>query len=333
MVLDRIREATLKWILEICTFAAREVAYLGHLVSGNGVSPDADKVEVVKLFPFPMKVRDIRSFLRLAGYYRSFIPNFAALSKPLTQLTLKEAKFWESEPQQISFDALEEALTSDSAFHTQLRCLYLRLFRHTSPGTCVGVENQEVNCSTTEKELLPVVFGVQTHRWFLYGRRFKIITDHSALKWLITVKNNQLAILTKWVLKPAEYVFDVMHRPDRKLVNSDVLSRHVAAAVRNHDNPHDIRHGRSTARWSAAFKGSYQASASQQTKQALSEGKVLPYFLDKDSVLYLESTDASGEPKSVVPVSLREQVIQQHHVPVFAGHQGEKVILCSLRLH
>jgi hypothetical protein len=114
MVLDRIREAKFKLNLEKCTFSLREVAYLGHLVSANGVSPDASKVKAIKSFPLSWNIRDVRAFLGLAGYYRSFIPNFAALSKPLTQLTRKDVKFCWSEPQQSSFDALKEALTSDS---------------------------------------------------------------------------------------------------------------------------------------------------------------------------------------------------------------------------
>ena len=71
------------------------------------------KVKAIKTFPLPRKVRDVRSFLGLAGYYRSFIKDFAAISKPLTLLTRKDAKFNWSEPQQSSFDTLKEVLTSD----------------------------------------------------------------------------------------------------------------------------------------------------------------------------------------------------------------------------
>jgi hypothetical protein len=113
MVLDRIREAKFKLNLGKYTFAARELAYLGHLVTANGVSPDASKVRAVKTFPLPSNVRDVRSFLGLASYYRLFMENFAALSKPLTHLTRKGTKICWSEPQQTSFDALKEALTSE----------------------------------------------------------------------------------------------------------------------------------------------------------------------------------------------------------------------------
>jgi hypothetical protein len=104
MVLDRIHEAKFKLNLDKCTFAAREVTYLGHLVSANGVSQDASKIKAIKSFPLPQTVRDVRAFLGLAGYYRTFIQNFAALSKPLTQLTRKDVKFCWPESQQTSFD-------------------------------------------------------------------------------------------------------------------------------------------------------------------------------------------------------------------------------------
>jgi hypothetical protein len=92
MVFDRIREANFKLNLEKCTFAAREVGYLGHVVSASGVSPDMNKVKAIKTFPLPRNVRDVRAFLGLAGYYRSFIKDFAAMSKPLTLLTRKDRK-------------------------------------------------------------------------------------------------------------------------------------------------------------------------------------------------------------------------------------------------
>jgi hypothetical protein len=87
----------------------------------------------------------------------------------------------------------------------------------------------EKNYSTTHKELLAVVFGTQLHRCYLYGRKFKILTDHAALKWLITVKNHQCARLIRWVLKFAEYEFEIEHKPGKKHVNADSLSRHIAS--------------------------------------------------------------------------------------------------------
>jgi len=226
MVLDRIREAKFKFNLGKCNFAAREVAYLRHLVSADGVSPDVSKVKAIKSFPLPSSVRDVKSFLGLTGYYRSFIPNFAALSKLLTLLTRKDEKFCWSEPQKTFFDTLKEALTSDSVLaHPEFDKPFI-LSCDASNYAISAILSQEhggkkrplsfssrilykheINYSDTEKVLLAVVLGVQTHRNFLYGRKFKVITVHEALKWLITVKNHQCARLTRWVLKLSEYEF------------------------------------------------------------------------------------------------------------------------------
>jgi hypothetical protein len=358
MVLDRIREAKFKLNLDKCTFAAREVAYLGHLVSARGVSPDASKVKAIKFFPLPRNVRDIRAFLGLAGYYRSFIPNFAALSKPLTQLTRKDVKFSWSEPQQASFDALKEALTSDSILaHPEFDKPFIRSCDASNYAISAilsqdhegkerplsfasrTLNNHEINYSTTEKELLAVLFGVQTHKCFLYGRRFEVITDHVALRWPITVKNHQCARLTRWVLKLAEYDFEILHRPGKKHTNADVLSRHVATAVRKQTELGDAvgaeiqLQAEMTISKEVISQAQVRDEYCTRINQALSEGKIVPYFCDQESVLYHKSSSALEEPKIVVPLTLREQIIWQHHKPVFLGHQGEKRTLSNLRLY
>jgi hypothetical protein len=87
------REANFKLNLAKCTFAAPQVAYLGYHVSQNGIALVEGKVEAIKKFPLPGTVKDVRAFLGLAGYYRSFIHDFAAISCPLTLLTRKDTRF------------------------------------------------------------------------------------------------------------------------------------------------------------------------------------------------------------------------------------------------
>lgn len=67
----------MKLQLDKCEFLKKEVAYLGHIIGGNGVKPDPKKLNAVKEFPHPQEVKNIRQFLGLAGYYRRFIPKFS----------------------------------------------------------------------------------------------------------------------------------------------------------------------------------------------------------------------------------------------------------------
>ena len=307
MVFERILEANFKLNLGKCTIAAREVAYLGHVVSASGVTPDMNKVEAIRNFPLPRNVRDVRAFLGLAGYYRTFIKDFAALSKPLTILMRKDTKFQWSETQQNSFDALKEALTSESVLaHPEfdkpfiLSCdvsnyaisaILSQEFegKEKSLSFAGRVLNQhEVNYSVTEKELLAVIFGVRIHRCFLHGRKFKIITDHAALKWLITVKNHQCARFNRWVLKLTEYDFEILHKPGKKHVNADVLSRHVAAVVPQSEGTDT--EGEEEAEMSLSKNSIALAQDKdeycQQILKALDQGQQLPYLVDNDPILW-----------------------------------------------
>jgi hypothetical protein len=248
LVFERIQEANFKLGSAKCVFAAPKVTYLGHILSKDGISTNQSKVTAIWTFTRPKTARDVRAFLGLSGYYRSFIKEYAAINRLLTQLTKKDAKFEWTEAQQLSFDKLKTALTSDSVLAHPRFDLPFILSCDASNYAISAVLSQlqngkerpisfasrmlnkaEKNYSTTDNELLAVVFGMQIHRCYLYGQKFKIVTDHAALNWLITVKNHQCAQLTRWVLKLAEYEFEIEHKPGKKHVNADCLSRHTAS--------------------------------------------------------------------------------------------------------
>jgi hypothetical protein len=108
-VLQRLRKHSLAVKCSKCTFGTTSVAYLGHVISAQGVAMDADKVVAVQAWPTPRTVRAVRSFLGLLGYYRKFIKSYGAIAAPLTQL-LKEAFCW-TLAAAVAFDALKAALT------------------------------------------------------------------------------------------------------------------------------------------------------------------------------------------------------------------------------
>jgi hypothetical protein len=94
-----------------CFFGARSVAYLGHVISADGVAMDGEKVQVVLSWPPATTDRAIRGFLGLAGYYRRFIKDYGATAAPLTQLLRKDSFRWSAEAA-TTFRALQRALTT-----------------------------------------------------------------------------------------------------------------------------------------------------------------------------------------------------------------------------
>ena len=88
-VFDRLREANLRLKPSKCSFGRQEVNYLGHVISANGILPDPSKIELVRNFPQPKTVRQVRSFLGLANYYRRFVQDFSKIASPLHDLTKK----------------------------------------------------------------------------------------------------------------------------------------------------------------------------------------------------------------------------------------------------
>ena len=92
-VFERLRHAQLKLGAEKCTFAAKEVSYLGNRVTSEGLLPDPTLLAAIREIAPPKNATGIRSFLGLAGYYRRYVKNFAAIASPLHALVRKEAVF------------------------------------------------------------------------------------------------------------------------------------------------------------------------------------------------------------------------------------------------
>jgi LPS O-antigen subunit length determinant protein (WzzB/FepE family) len=95
-----------------CDFWLEEVAFLGHVLTTEGVAVDPAKIEAVKEWEQPRNVIDIRSFIGLAGYYRRFIENFLKIAKPMTNLLKKTNEFeWKPEYEH-NFQTLKQKLTT-----------------------------------------------------------------------------------------------------------------------------------------------------------------------------------------------------------------------------
>lgn len=112
VIFERLLSAGLKLKPKKCTLFARKVEYLGHVVSENGISTDPRKVGVVKTWPEPANITELRSFLGFCSYYRRYIEHFAEIAKPLHKLTQKDTNFGWSDSCQQAFETLKYKLVS-----------------------------------------------------------------------------------------------------------------------------------------------------------------------------------------------------------------------------
>ena len=124
-VFERLRHANLKLGAEKCTFAGKEVSYLDHRVTEEGLLPDSSLLAAIREIPPPTTATEVRSFLGLAGYYRRYVKNFVAIAGPLHTLTRKDAVFHWSAECQAAFDKLKTLLTTSPSlpFRTSARLL------------------------------------------------------------------------------------------------------------------------------------------------------------------------------------------------------------------
>ena len=112
LVLEKLREHQLYAKFSKCEFWLKEVGFLRHVISGEGIAVDPTKVQSVTEWLAPTSVSEIRSFLGLTGYYRRFIENFSKIAKPMTALLKKDTKFKWTEECEAIFQELKKRLTT-----------------------------------------------------------------------------------------------------------------------------------------------------------------------------------------------------------------------------
>ena len=241
----RLRLANLRLKPKKCTLFQTEVGYLGHVVSREGIQTDPSKVAAVAEWETPKCIRDVRSFLGLASYYRKFIPRFATVAAPLSRLTEKNVKFIWTEDCQVAFDGLKVALTTApllaypretgkyiidtdaslvgiGAVLSQIQEGEERVIAYASK----SLSRSQRRYCTTKRELLAVVqFVTVTFRNYLAPEdEFIIRTDHASLRWLMNFREAE-GLMGRWFQLLAEFHFVIQHRKGNKHLNADALSR------------------------------------------------------------------------------------------------------------
>lgn len=244
-VLERLALSNLKIQLDKCEFLKRDCEFLGHIVTGNGIKPNPEKIKEIQNWQLPTSEKQIKQFLGLLGYYRKFIKDYAKLTKPMTkylkketELNLNDAQFTEA------FEKCKKILVGDpilrypdftkpfvlttDASNYALGAVLSQIHEtkdHPVAFASRTLNKHEINYSTTEKEALAIIWAVEKFKPYLYGNKFTLITDHKPLTFIKNSTKNQKII--RWRLELENYDYNVIYKTGKTNVVADALSRKI----------------------------------------------------------------------------------------------------------
>ena len=254
-VFQKLCAAGLKLKPSKCFFFREEIEYLGHVVSGKGISTNPKKIEAVSKWPTPKIVYDVRSFLGFVGYYRRFIKNFSRITKPIREVitglenqskrSAKKTYIEWSDAADVAFEHLKAmcvstpilaypdyqlpfTLHTDSSTDGLGAVLYqkqdgkLRVIAYASR----SVSKAESNYPAHKLEFLALKWAVcEKFHEYLYGSKsFEVFTDNNPLTYVLTSAKLD-ACGQRWVAKLANYNFSIKYRCGVSNTEADALSR------------------------------------------------------------------------------------------------------------
>ena len=242
-VLQRFEQANLRLKPKKCKFFQHQVNFLGHVVSQDGVGVDPRKTSVIKQWPFPKSISELRGFLGISGYYRAYIPNYSEVAAPLIEMLRKGVKVEATERRLKAFEALKNFLTNPpllampsdegewvvdcdasskslGAVCSQFQGGRLRVIEYASRTLSRA---EEAYC-VTRREILSVVFALKHFRVYLLGRTFRLRTDHKILEFYNKTRE-PTGQITRYLDFLSDFDFQMEYRPGSKHTSCDSLSR------------------------------------------------------------------------------------------------------------
>src|ERR1041385_7386575 len=347
-VLERPRAHRLYAKFSKCEFWLKEVGFLGHILTAQGVAVDPSKVTNVLNWKPPTTVTEVRSFLGLAGYYRRFIEGFSKIAKPMTELLKKNQNFFWTKECGESFEQFKTKLTSapvltlpdihkgfeiycDASKHC-LGCVLMK------EGKVVAyasrqLHQHEVNYPRHDLELAVVVHALKLWRHYLIGQRCEVYTDHTSLKYIFTQPDLNLR-QRRWLELVKDYDLGINYHPGKSNVVADALSRKpsMVNALWERMNPKLQRQFASlnlvlcgplnmkkleiTRTLVEEIKGAKtQDPEIQEIKERIPRGKAESFHLDAQGVLWFEN-------RICVPdqANLRQQILREAHQFAYSIH-------------
>jgi hypothetical protein len=239
VVLTHLRDHQLYAKFSKCEFWLKEVQFLGHVLSAEGVAVDPSKVKDILNWKPPISVHEVQSFLRMAGYYHRFIPDFSQVAKPITELLKNQTKFIWSPECEKAFRILKKSLTTApvlaqpdiekpfdvycDASGISLGCVLMQEDRVIAYASR-QLKHHEEHYPTHDLELAAMVHALKNWRHYLLGNTCHIYTDHKSLKYIFTQSELNMR-QRRWLELIKDYDLEVHYHPGKANVVVDALSR------------------------------------------------------------------------------------------------------------
>jgi len=251
LILAALRKARLTLKPSKCHFATKELKFLGHIVSADGIRTNPQLTKAVQQFEKPKhymkdaeKAELVHSFVSLCSYYRKFVPNFSKIAKPLHELTDKTKEFKWTENAERAWNTLVEKLTTSPILgywdHDAETEIHTDACKKGLGATLVQKQNNverviayasrtlmpyEVNYCSRDLEALGILWAIDHFKHYVKGRKFTVVTDHHSLCSILKTKDPQDR-QARWLMKLQPYDFEIKHRSGRVHTDVDPLSRH-----------------------------------------------------------------------------------------------------------
>ena len=268
IVFSHLREAGLKMKRSKCDFFKSEIHCLGHLISPEGISPLPNKLDSIKHMPVLNSTKEIKQFLGLTGYYRKFVPRFADISRPLTTLMKKDAKFEWTPACQKSFELLKETLCGEPVLKYADTSKPYTLYTDASKFSWAGVLTQphttvidgkstktdhpvafvsrlfrgsQLNWAALTKEAFAIYMSVKKLSFYLTDAQILLRSDHKPLEKFL-LKNTLNSKINNWAMELEAFNIQLDYIKGSNNILADTLSHLITIDPDTPTTPEEQRY-------------------------------------------------------------------------------------------
>ena len=271
-IIRKLADAGLQFDFDKSEFEGCIIKYLGYLIeTGRGLQADPEKLEAIRKWEPPTKIRGVRGFLGFCNYYRQFIDRYSRIAEPLIRLTRKDQPFHWTLECQHAFEQLKDALIKvpllakwTPGLETAIEC---DSSRYAVGGTLMQkmkglwhpvayfskkLNPAESNYPIHDKEMLAIICCIREWRTKLVRQHFEVWSDHRNLVYF-RKKQHLGERQMRWTYELNDFSFDIIHKPSKEQVQSDALSR------REQDIPCDVDDDRIANRYHQLLEGDIES--------------------------------------------------------------------------